>query len=909
MNKGDEAAAVNITALPGLVGQWLEGGVIRTGVVPEPQALVSRLGDELFLNNASEGIVRQAWEDRELFSFLYGGDLELSIFGSVDDKLWRRHRVHRKAFERAEGLREIWAGCWNRMLGVMVVFPNDKVWMRELGRVHVKAITLAVGKPGWSALSFRSSAVPVVEELAVIRKAREEIENKFHTIYARGGILQYLRQRGVPVSDIHKERMGLVRAMRCYWPWATADRKIHGKQPGLTVELPELGENGEITKRSVELVSARTLACWTKTLGGELKVLDIASRAAKFCEDLLSALLGRQPLENNLFMVVTALGLTIKDGHLSGRLCRRWRRVMTNSISNQMALAGLTSPLGRDMNDLVGAVGEKFFKDLGLIEPESLKWDGREVAMPLVVRVERVTAEEFFANNFSQQDAAANPKRNLIGMIGGGDSQRTVYRSIFAAKIPKEAKSFWAALEKAKGSILVTQTVGDLRLSAVVDGMARAYLEGIGMGTDRYGKSSVGVGGDFRLGVNPVENTFRTMAVADALPRVWAMADAALASQVWALSQLLGATGSSQESLGLSGGYRLRLRKVFSLMVPVIGYHRSGTWRYGGQELLAGVNLSGGLGTKMLRSASPAYDALFYRRPAEPSTFKLMSLDVPTVVQIPGDLPAGMSPRSIEYALRVPRSMADIMTKGFFQKQPTGNWAFVPDGTGVVVPGIENEGLARAYSQLSGLFAEQANMHPRAMMVAILEAAYRGKFPKELKLLSPVGFAGWPNYLIKGVLPCAGLSAVDLVWRRPVAEMPVDHIAALANFDTPVWTGADYDRELGALASGFSAVPGALWGIWQGVLDRPSVARLGMLELSQVVYVARVLKNLQRGIHPMTLVPLAAGGGCPKGAEEWTRKIWGPMFKSGQVPTNAGKGVELTSALATMASLIDTMLQ
>lgn len=254
------------------------------------------------------------------------------------------------------------------------------------------------------------------------------------------------------------------------------------------------------------------------------------------------------------------------------------------------------------------------------------------------------------------------------------------------------------------------------------------------------------------------------------------------------------------------------------------------------------------------------------------------------------------------HPLMTSKPIKDYLHRGYFRSDGFRHWEYNPQRIGAAIPGLTYELQTRSYAHLIDLFCWGNNGHGQALLCESLSVANGGKFPSALLPLPPVGFNTWKSYA-KSYRDCGNRSISHLVWRLPAHRNETDHLTTLATFDQPMWNEPESVKGFASVTALFAQKPGAVLKQWESIVERPSLAGFNMANLSAVLYMARVLTNLAKGVHPITLVPFSEGGGCPAGAEPWVRQVWQPMFASGHCLAGSS-AVELAPSLRPLQRLV-----
>jgi hypothetical protein len=733
----------------------------------------------------------------------------------------------RSTAEVVRRLRSAWAEEMGGRTGLRIQGLLDGRWIRRLNEEHVslykdKLTGLGVAVPKGTPWLARVEDACRPE---LGKAVNAEIEAKYVEIFETRRVLRYLRENiklKISERDLPRERMALTRECVYFWNWPENRRGARGRRgQGL---LP-LGPS------SIDLREVFRLMLLDG--GGTVELpVGVTPCVARTVEALAGARSKPQ--------ILRALGLRVEQGRLSGRLPAHWD-VLLAQVLLAMRVFGTDAPTQWEAVKLAREVGKAYLSAEGLFEDGGLVADGLGTVSPLVGKAKTVAVERLVLDEMARGGYEVGYKPTGLVTVGKVPRGGTVLRSVHWAKLPAEARDYWKGQEELGGSMLVAETMTEVKLLALFDGLASAYLELFfpPLGSVSGPKSILGRFGEFWE-----HGDYELVSVEN----LWILRDALLAAQVWAWTQLV---GHGHEWLGLSDGYRRALLAALRRLRRYAEYTQTGRWVEGDKE----VAMGGADVDKTI--AEVVQPGLWVSDRLLEEAHEVAGFRVPKV-----------SPRGREGApLWFVMARANLLVGGNFvthQGDPMldADWAWSADGGGTALPGLTSVVEARVLGNLLNIFS--ASRHGRALVAAKAAADNGGILPPVLQPLVPQGMGDVVRYAAS-IEAMGGWSIRDFflegVGDGAKAAAVLPEFAAL-------WTW------------------GKLKSQWETVGMHPSLA-LPLWPLPARL-ACRVLRLLPQGLHPLSKQPLLDGGGCPDATILGVKQIWAPFFLRGQIGGTGG---------------------
>jgi len=836
-------------SLPGRLGLWTQGDWV-TGPVGVTAARAGGLvGDAGFVGHDDWGLVELAWDDRELFGYIYAGSAPAPAFEALEDyRVWRRNWVHRRARCRASDLRQAWAEELRSVWGLEKCGNGDGRWVRTIAGEMLALVATDPSYASWATAGRpRMATDGEPARLARGRQVSAKVEAKYRTLVEKRRVRSHLLKVGVPPTNLSNGRKAFVRELGLVWPWAVGlrtspegvsqlislrsppgNRRL-GSNPGLIVDVPALAEmpaGGKPLMKPVEVAGPIQVRRLDVALGG-------AGRLAVLARELSAVLVGFGS-GNSGAAAARALGFVPGGGHVSGCLTSDWAAHLAVELKRSVPPGDGATPLTARMEAL-RIIGPSMLAAAGLVDDGAVLWSPEGYGCNFSLRDRarsagraRLILQEQMRNGHlgrSGKERSGSLQAPVLISVGKSPQGRTVYRDLLRARLTPEDRGFWDGIEKTGGCVAAEALSGGQRLITLYDGLAAAYLASLGLGEE------AGAEGEFFAFWNGHAEDEAVSVKALTLLR-----EALAAAQVWALRQIL---EHGHEWLGLSTAYRrslaLAYRRLEGLLVE---FPTSGEWvvdRLG----VAGLEVKPTDATARIAALAARVDMVAHRLRAEDRFFSQAST-APWHLTAGGPaFPTAPPPRwgSRLWWLFGPRGPQAYLTGGTFYRDPSLRWVNRNVVGGAVLPGLVTEQDARSVGHIFGLSIAGLQRHRRALLVAYAAGQNGGKVPDRFLPWIPLGIGDPLKYV--GVVESTGgatlgdvcfLGAVHGSESKPVQELA----AALAK----PWTW------------------GKLREHWQFVGAYPSLSRLqdpfGLVRL-----VSRVRQHLAHGLNPLTLEPLS----------------------------------------------------
>jgi hypothetical protein len=481
--------------------------------------------------------------------------MDLDILTALMPTVGHKTYKWRKALSQVRHDRRVWAKKVSRLTGLRIVGSADGQWVRRINLEQVERLATQLGldDAGKTALAAGDPVAGIsLEDLTKVGlTVAAAVEKEYLTELTTGSVrAAVLKRVGTYNGNEWTAQRNFPRELGFFWGWVRRLRELprgvrseghrEPSLPGLTVDVVDLLKEDTGAIISVPVLDGHELVM----AGGLAGVEPIFLRVAGYL-----GVLGHSDVSEKKFVEAEeffrGFGLVLTTAGLRGSLRKDWSHAFLSGLPE----GGKLAP---DREALLIAGARRLFERAGLfIDPTCREGEGGLVrSTGLVGRAADLARAQLIVREIRRSGLVPEGyEASRLDAMWTKRKTGTVYRSVVRPRLSAEAREFWEADGTPQSrSIIMTETLGDVRLASLLDGATAGQLR-------RFMETQASAG--LKAALDPAApGALDAEALVSA--ETWKeLLKAFFDARVWAAHELF---YGSDPWMGLSPDYRRRLR-------------------------------------------------------------------------------------------------------------------------------------------------------------------------------------------------------------------------------------------------------------------------------------------------------------------------------------------------------------